>query len=53
MRDVIELCWYMPWLREGFQERLAASTSTSFLLNAQQVSGNVCPSSGAEECVIL
>jgi len=53
MRDVIELCWYMPWLREGFQERLEASASTFFLLVAQQVSGNVCPSSGADECGIL
>jgi len=43
MRDVIDLCWYMPWLREGCQDRLAASASTSFLLVAQHVSGNVVP----------
>jgi len=40
MRDVIALCWYMPWLREGCQDRLAVSASTSFLLVAQHVSGN-------------
>ena len=43
MRNFIALCWYMPWLREGFQDRLAGSASTSFLLDAQHVSGNVVP----------
>ena len=27
LRDVIALCWYMPWLREGCQVRLAGSAS--------------------------
>jgi len=39
MRDFIALCWYMPWLREGCQDRLAGSVSTSLLLVAQRVSG--------------
>jgi len=43
MRDFIALCWYMPWLREVCQDRLAASASTSFLLAAQHVSGNHVP----------
>jgi len=43
MRDVIDLCWYVPWLREGCQDRLAGSASTSFLLDAQNVSGNHVP----------
>jgi len=43
MRGVVYLCLYMPWLREGCQDRLAASASTSFLLVAQHVSGNVVP----------
>jgi len=43
MRDFIDLCCYMPWLREGCQDRLAARASTSFLLVAQHVSGNVVP----------
>jgi len=30
MRDFIDLCWYIPWLREGCQDRLAASASTFF-----------------------
>jgi len=43
MRDVIELCWYVPWLREGCQDRLAGSASTSLLLVAQHVSGKDVP----------
>jgi hypothetical protein len=39
MRDFIALCWYVLWLREGCQDRLAVSASTSFLLVAQHVSG--------------
>ena len=39
MRDLIDLCWYVPWLREGCQERLAGSGSISLLLVAQHVSG--------------
>ena len=27
MRDVIALCWYVPWLQEGGQVRLAGSAS--------------------------
>ena len=27
LRDVIALCWYVPWLREGCQVRLACSAS--------------------------
>ena len=34
---------YMPWLREGCQDRLAVSVSNSFLLVAQHVSGNHVP----------
>jgi len=33
----------MPWLREGCQDRLVGSASTSFLLVAQHVSGNHVP----------
>jgi len=43
MRDIIALCWYVPWLREGCQDRLAGSASTSLLLVAQHVSGNNVP----------
>jgi len=43
MRDVIDLCWYMPWLREGCQNLLVGSASTSFILVAQNVSGNNVP----------
>ena len=27
MRDVIVLCWYVPWLQEGGQVRLVGSAS--------------------------
>jgi len=40
MRNFIALCWYVPWVREGCQDRLAVSASTSLLLFAQHVSGN-------------
>jgi len=43
MRDVIALCWYVPWLWEGCQDSLEASVSTSLLLVAQHVSGNHVP----------
>jgi len=43
MRDFIALCWYVPWLREGCQDRLAGIASTSLLLVAQHVSGNHVP----------
>jgi len=43
MRDFIDLCGYVPWLREGCQDRLAGSASASFLLVAQHVSGNNVP----------
>ena len=39
MRDFIALCWYVQWLREGGQDRLEVSGSTSQLLFAQHVSG--------------
>jgi len=40
MRNFIAFCWYVPWLREGCQDRLAVSASISLLLVAQHVSGN-------------
>jgi len=43
MRDFIDMCWYVPWLREGCQDRFAGSASTSLLLDAQHVSGNHVP----------
>jgi len=43
MGDVTALCWYMPWLREGCQDRFVGSASTSFLQVAQQVSGKHFP----------
>jgi len=43
MRDVIELCWYLPWLHAGGQDKLASSASTPLLLVAQHVSGNNVP----------
>ena len=43
MRDFIALCWYVPWLREGCQDRFAGSVSTSLLLVAQHVSGKHVP----------
>jgi len=43
MRNVIALCFYVPWLREGCQDRLAGSASTSLLQVAQHVSGNHVP----------
>jgi len=43
MRDLIDLCWYVPWLREGCQDRLAGSASTPLLLVAQHVSGIQVP----------
>ena len=27
LRDVVALCWYVPWLQEGCQDRLAGSAS--------------------------
>jgi hypothetical protein len=27
MRDVFASCWYVPWLREGCQDRLVGSAS--------------------------
>ena len=43
MRDFIALCWYLPWLHGGGQDRLARIFSTSLLLVAQHVSGNHVP----------
>ena len=48
MRDVIALCWYVPWLQEGCQGRLAGSASLfvffiSLLIVAQHVPGNHVP----------
>jgi len=43
MRNFIALCWYVPWLRDGWQDRMAGSASTSILLVAQHVSGNHVP----------
>jgi len=43
MRDVIALSWYVPWLRECCQDRLAGSASTSLLLVSQHDSGNQVP----------
>jgi hypothetical protein len=43
MRDFIDLCLYVSWLREGCQNRLAGSASTSLLLVAQHVSGKHVP----------
>jgi len=40
MRDIIDLCWYLPWLRKDCQERLVGSATISFLLVAQHVPGN-------------
>jgi len=31
LRDVIVLCWYVPWLQEGCQDRLAGSASMDAL----------------------
>ena len=31
LRDVIPSCWYVPWLQEGCQERLAGSASMDAL----------------------
>jgi len=39
MRNIIVLCWYVSWLREGCQDRLTGSASISLLLVAQHVSG--------------
>jgi len=47
MRDIIALCWNVPWLREGCQDRLAGSASTSPLLVAQHVSGKHVPIIGS------
>jgi len=43
MRNFIALCRYVPRLREGCQDLLAGSASTSLLLVAQNVSGNHMP----------
>jgi len=43
MRNIIALCCYVPWLREGCQDRLAGSVSTSGLLVALHVSDNHVP----------
>jgi hypothetical protein len=43
MRVVIELCWYLPWLHGGGQDRLARSVSTFLLLLPQHVSGDYVP----------
>ena len=39
LRDVIALCWYVPWLRGGCQEFCILS----LLIVAQHVSGNHVP----------
>jgi hypothetical protein len=49
MRDVIAFCWYVPWLREGCQDRLAGSVSTSLLLVANMFRATMCLSSGADD----
>ena len=49
LRDVIALCWYVPWLQEGGQVRLVGSASMDgfvsqlALIVAQHVSGNHVP----------
>jgi hypothetical protein len=43
MRDFIDLCWYVPWLRVVCEARLAGSASNSLLLVAQHDSGNHVP----------
>jgi hypothetical protein len=53
MRDVIDLCWYVPWLREGCQDRLAGSVPILFYLLLNMFRATMCPSSGADEYVIL
>jgi len=53
MRHVIALCWYMPWLREGCQDRFAASASTFFYKLLNMFRATMCPSSGADDCVML
>ena len=37
LRDVMASCWYVPWLQEGCQDRLAASASIPFDCSVVQV----------------
>ena len=47
MRDVIALCWYVPWLQEGGQVRLVGSASYGRL----EVSGEVRPLT-SKSCIL-
>ena len=35
LRDVIALCWYVPWLQEGCQVRLVGSASMVFPIHTE------------------
>jgi hypothetical protein len=41
LRDVIVSCWYVPWLREGCQDRLAGSVSMDGFVSQLAVSWRV------------
>jgi len=37
LRDVIASCWYVPWLQEGCQDRLAGSASMDGFVRSRQL----------------
>ena len=46
MRDVIASCWYVPWLREGCQDRLAVDVTFCILY----FSSNSCSTCFGQPC---
>ena len=41
MRDVIASCWYVPWLQEGCQDRLAGSVSIEEFVDGHMFARNM------------
>ena len=54
LRDVIALCWYVPWLEEGGQVRLAGSASMDGFVSRWagpfHVSSNSCSTCFGQPC---
>ena len=48
LRDVIALCWYVPWLQEGGQDRLAGSASQRVVLQDVSTSAHILQDSAPQ-----
>ena len=46
LRDVIALCWYLPWLQEGCQDRLAVDVTFRIIY----FSSNICSTCFGQPC---